>query len=110
MIDVSDGLAPEVAHICELSKKGAAIHKEKIPISKQTNMSADLLKKDPYDFALYGGEDFELVFTVSKSKFKNLQKELKFSVVGKILPKKEGIYLLDKGRKKKLGKGYDHFA
>lgn len=110
MIDVSDGLASEVKHICELSKKGAVIYREKIPISKQTKLAADLVKKDTLDFALHGGEDFELVFTVSKKNLESLKNELKFSVVGKILPKKEGIYLLDKGRKKKLGRGYDHFA
>lgn len=110
MIDVSDGLASEVKHICELSKKGAVIYREKIPISKQTKLAADLMKKDTLDFALHGGEDFELVFTVSKKNLESLKNELKFSVVGKILPKKEGIYLLDKGRKKKLGRGYDHFA
>ena len=110
MIDVSDGLASEVKHICELSKKGAVIYREKIPISKQTKLAADLVKKDTLDFALHGGEDFELVFTVSKKNLESLKNELKFSVVGKILHKKEGIHLLDKGRKKKLGKGYDHFT
>lgn len=110
MIDVSDGLASEVKHICELSKKGAVIYREKIPISKQTKLAADLVKKDTLDFALHGGEDFELVFTVSKKNLESLKNELKFSVVGKILHKKEGIHLLDKGRKKKLGKGYDHFS
>jgi thiamine-monophosphate kinase len=110
IIDVSDGLASEVGHICELSNKGAVIHRENIPISKQTRLAAELVKKDPLDFALHGGEDFELVFTVSKKKLENLRRELKVSVVGKILPKKEGIHLLDNGRKRKLGKGYNHFA
>ena len=109
MIDVSDGLAPEVSHICDLSGKGAVIWKDKIPISRQTKMSADLLKKDPHDFALYGGEDFELVFTVPKNKLNKI-KGIKFSVVGQILPKKQGLYLEDNGKKKKLAKGYDHFA
>lgn len=110
MIDVSDGLSSEVVHICKLSRKGAVIHKEKIPISKQTKLAAGLLKKDPIDFALHGGEDFELVFTVSRKNLDKLRRKLKFSVVGKILPKREGIHLLDKGRKRKLGKGYDHFS
>ncbi len=110
MIDVSDGLSSEVVHICKLSRKGAVIHREKIPISKQTKLAAGLLKKDPIDFALHGGEDFELVFTVSRKNLDKLRRKLKFSVVGKILPKREGIHLLDKGRKRKLGKGYDHFS
>ncbi|UCC91552.1 MAG: thiamine-phosphate kinase [Candidatus Aenigmatarchaeota archaeon] len=110
MIDVSDGLASEVSHICGLSRKGALINREKIPISKQTKLAAELVKKDPVDFALHGGEDFELVFTVSRKNLDKLRRKLKFSVVGKILPKSDGIYLLDKGRKRKLGKGYDHFS
>ena len=111
MIDVSDGLASEVGHICELSKKGAEIYKEKIPISKQTKSSAKILRKDPYDFALYGGEDFELVFTISEKNLEKLENKFRnFSVVGKILPKKRGIFLLEGDAKKSLGKGYDHFG
>lgn len=108
MIDVSDGLAPEVRHICELSKKGAVIWKEKIPVSKRTKESAKILGKDPRDFALYGGEDFELVFTLPEKNVKKI-KGVKFSVVGKILPESEGIILLERGEKREMGKGYDHF-
>ncbi len=110
MIDVSDGLASEVKHICELSKRGAVIYREKIPVSKQTKLAARLLGKDPVDFALYGGEDFELVFTIPEKHLSKLKGKLKFSVVGKILPEKEGIYLMENGRKRRLGKGYDHFS
>ena len=111
MEDVSDGLASEVINICNESKTGALIYKNKIPINKNTIKDSKKIKKDPYDFALYGGEDFELVFTINKNnlkKLKNLNK-IKYSIVGKILPKKDGIYLLDKGRKRKLRYGYEHF-
>jgi len=107
MEDVSDGLAQEIRNICDASKKGAVIYREKIPISKNVINDAKKIKKDPYGFALYGGEDFELVFTISKDNFKKLKN--KVYVVGKILNKKEGIYLLDKNKKFKLRKGYDHF-
>ena len=83
-----------------------------IPINKNTITDSKKLDKNPYDFALYGGEDFELVFTINKKSFKKLDKlknRVKFAVVGKILPKKEGIYLLDKGKKMKLRHGYEHF-
>ncbi len=110
MIDVSDGLAPEIGHICEMSKVGAIVYKEKIPISKQTLTAAGLVKKDAIDFALHGGEDYELVFTISEKNLKMLKKKFKnFSVAGKILAKGDGVYLLDNGKKKPLGKGYDHF-
>ena len=110
MIDVSDGLAPEVGHICESSRVGAVVYKEKIPISTSTRSAAELLKADAYDFALHGGEDYELVFTVSQKNLTKLKAKFKaFTIVGKILPKKSGIYLLENGKKKNLGKGYDHF-
>lgn len=110
MIDVSDGLASEARHICEMSKVGAVIYKEKIPISALTKKAAKSVNKDAYGFALYGGEDFELVFTVpvkNISIMRTLMPELR--VVGKILHKNSGIFLLDKNRKIKLEEGYDHF-
>jgi len=109
MEDVSDGLASEVLNICDESNLGAVIYKEKIPINKTTINDAKKVKKNAYDYALYGGEDFELVFTVNKNKLKSLKNKSKYTVVGKILPKKQGIYLLDKNKKKKLSHGYDQF-
>ncbi|MFC1690770.1 thiamine-phosphate kinase [Nanoarchaeota archaeon] len=109
MIDVSDGLASEVKHICEMSKTGAVIFKDCIPLDKSTRKAAEIVSKDPYDFALSGGEDFELVFTLSKKNYeKNKSKLRDCFVVGKILDKKKGIYLFD-GVKKELAGGYDHF-
>jgi thiamine-monophosphate kinase len=112
MEDVSDGLASEVINICSESNLGAVIYKEKVPLSKTTINDAKKVKKDAYDFALYGGEDFELVFTINKNKLKKLNKikgKVKFTIVGKILKKKEGIYLLERGKKRRLTYGYEHF-
>jgi thiamine-monophosphate kinase len=110
MIDVSDGLGSEVRHICEESNVGAEVYYEKIPVSKETFFTAKKLKMNAFDFALYGGEDFELVFTVPEKKLKKLKREFSdFTVIGKILPKKEGVYLLKKEKKLPLKKGFDHF-
>ncbi|MBD3164220.1 thiamine-phosphate kinase [Candidatus Woesearchaeota archaeon] len=110
MIDVSDGLASEVEHICEQSNKGAEIYYDKIPISANTAESAKKLGQNARDFALYGGEDFELVFTVAENNIGKLKKEFSdFSVVGKILAKERGIYLLRKNKKSRLKKGFEHF-
>nr|AQS32382.1 hypothetical protein [uncultured archaeon] len=112
MEDVSDGLASEIINICSESKTGAVIYKEKIPLSRTTINDAKKVGKDAYDYALFGGEDYELVCTINKNKFKNLEKinkKIKFKIVGKILPRKQGVYLLDKGNKKKLSYGYEHF-
>jgi len=126
MIDVSDGLASEVKHMCEMSQTGATVEKKKIPISRNTFNLAGKLKKDAYDFALHGGEDFELVFTIPKNKLKKIKTKCPITVVGKITSKKQGVWLVDgklenhktkpakttkQNRKQKtpLGGGYDHF-
>jgi len=105
MIDVSDGLASEIERICEQSNVGAIIFKNNIPLDDSTIKAASVVGKDPYDFALYGGEDFELVYTVSE---KNLSK-VKGFLVGEIT-KKKGIRIYSKGKERLLKKhGYDHF-
>jgi len=105
MIDVSDGLASEVQHICEQSKCGAIIYADNIPVEDETRRAAKANNKDPISYALYGGEDFELVFTVSE---KNLGK-VKGFLVGEIT-KRKGVYLYSKGKEKLISKGgYDHF-
>lgn len=111
LIDVSDGLASEVKHICEQSGMGAVLIKEKIPLSFITKRAAKKVKKDPYDFALYGGEDFELVFTLPGELLPKLQDVLnkKVYVVGRIVHGFRGIHMLDNGKKVSLKKGYDHF-
>ena len=111
MIDVSDGLGSEVAHICEESGTGARIDWEKIPLSKETIEAARTLSDEPQQYALYGGEDFELVFTIPQENIPDLKKEfLDFTVVGEILPKEDGIYILKEGRALEMKRGYDHFA
>ena len=105
MIDVSDGLSSEVRHICEESELGAEIEKKKVPISDRTKKTGKKLNIDPMKWALYGGEDFELVFTIPPEKISNIEDENPI-VVGKII--EEVLYLID-GEKKELGEGYDHF-
>lgn len=108
MEDVSDGLASEVRNICRASGKGAVIFAEKVPIAAETKKAAKAMGNSALDYALFGGEDFELVFTCNK---KNLKKLGKFgAVVGKIIKGKK-IYLEKDGKQKELEKfGYDHFA
>jgi thiamine-monophosphate kinase len=102
MTDVSDGLASEVRNICRQSNTGAELYKNSIPLSKGIRETAAVLGDDPYDYALYGGEDFALIYTVSPDN----QNDIVGTVVGKIT---DGNHLLLDG--KPLAKfGYDHFA
>ncbi|MGQ9610799.1 MAG: thiamine-phosphate kinase [bacterium] len=63
MIDISDGVSSEINHICEQSGISAKIFMKDIPLSENTRKVASLVGKNPYDYALYGGEDYELLFT-----------------------------------------------
>ena len=69
MIDVSDGLASEIFHICKQSGLGAAIYEDKLPIDKETFETAAEFVIDPNTCALNGGEDYELLFTISQIGF-----------------------------------------
>jgi len=108
MEDVSDGLAAEVKNICLQSNCGAEIFAGKVPIAGNVKKAALAVKKSALDFALFGGEDFELVFTVAK---KNLRKAEKLGfLVGRIVKGKK-IFLLEAGKRKELKKGgFDHFS
>ncbi|MCK5039650.1 MAG: thiamine-phosphate kinase [Candidatus Aenigmarchaeota archaeon] len=116
MDDISDGLATETREICEASNVGAIIYKQKIPTSKATEELLRSIKKDTKETALYGGEDYELLFTTKKENEKiiidTLKKQTGTSVttIGKIT-KEKSIYLIDEeGKKQELKKtGYDHF-
>ncbi|MGA2915092.1 MAG: thiamine-phosphate kinase [Sedimentisphaerales bacterium] len=71
MIDISDGLSTDLNHICRLSKKGAIIFSDKIPVSKNAK---------GLNAALNDGEDFELLFTIPKKKFERLKKQWNFKI------------------------------
>lgn len=109
MIDLSDGLASGIKRIIEASLAGAFIYEEKIPLSKGIKDTSS---------ALYDGEDFELLFTLSAKEACRLkQKHLKplktkVTEIGIIVNKREGFKIIDKEGKKRpvsLKKGFKHF-
>ncbi len=115
MNDISDGLATETKEICEASQVGAVIYKDRIPTSPATDELLKKISKDTKETALYGGEDFELLFTAKEQDTKKIidtlkkQTGTKATIIGKITKEKE-IYLVDKNKKTELKKtGYDHF-
>jgi thiamine-monophosphate kinase len=64
MIDVSDGLAADLGHVLAASHLGALIEAQALPLDAATREVAQALGRDPIDLALYGGDDYELLFTV----------------------------------------------
>jgi len=106
MIDISDGLASDIKHICEQSRCGAIIYKDKIPIKNEVRQIAKTLGEDEYNYALFGGEDFQLVYTVSKN---NLNKVDGF-LIGEITKDKKIKLVSNTGENLIKEKGYDHFS
>ena len=106
MIDISDGLASEINHICNESNTGAIINKNTIPLTEETKRIATLTNKDPYEYALNGGEDFQLLCTISLD---NIDK-VPGIIIGKIVEKEQGVSITQNNEKKILQGGYDHFT
>ncbi|WP_316799158.1 thiamine-phosphate kinase [Pedobacter frigidisoli] len=96
MIDVSDGLASEILHIAEQSDKGVTIYEEKIPLDPMTYETARELGLDPTVCALSGGEDYELLFTISQDDYKKLKHDVDITVIGHITDKNSGCKMVSK--------------
>jgi len=94
MIDISDGLASEILHICKKSFKGCAIYENKIPIDTQTYNTAMEFGMLPSVAALNGGEDYELLFTIKQSDYDKIKQIKNISVIGHIRDKNSGCSLI----------------
>ena len=110
MIDLSDGLSVDLAHIREESRVGAEIEASRIPISSALERFA----RDPLALALNGGEDYELLFTVKPAKsaaVEQLASKFRLTRIGRITAGKK-IFLIGPGKKKKplRSGGFEHFV
>lgn len=115
-IDLSDGLAGDLRHLCEQSAVGAEVEITRLPYSAALQAYAGLHRKDPAEMALIGGEDYELLFTVHPSdvaKLSRLHRRLgcRFSCIGGIRAKRYGLKLRDRrGTVRPLVvQSYEHF-
>jgi len=96
MIDISDGLASEILHICHQSGTGAIVFDENIPIDDQTYLAADEFMMSPITAALNGGEDYELLFTVRPQEFEKLANHARITAIGYLTPDPKQIVLATK--------------
>ena len=104
MIDISDGLSQDLGHILKQSKVGAIIYEDLIPLNRQARSFRE---------ALFMGEDFELLFTLSHKEAKRLLKKNTglFKPIGEITDQKYVLRLVEKRNKEKIirPKGFQHF-
>lgn len=96
MIDVSDGLASEILHICKASNVGCKLYEDKIPIDQMTYDTAREFGLDPTVCALSGGEDYELLFTIAQSDYDKIKGQMDLSVIGYITEPAEGTIMISK--------------
>jgi thiamine-monophosphate kinase len=99
MIDVSDGLASEILHICKASQKGCCLYEDKLPIDQSTHDLSAEFGILPSVAALNGGEDYELLFTVKQSDYEKIKQMKDITVIGYITDKNSGCQLITKDEK-----------
>ncbi|WP_375436588.1 thiamine-phosphate kinase [uncultured Hymenobacter sp.] len=112
MIDISDGLASEVLHLCQASNTGARIFSENLPIANPTLEVAEEFNLDPIMCMLNGGEDYELLFTVPLAAHQLLKNHPDITIIGHMVEKSEGTNLITKsGQPVPLrAQGFNHFG
>ncbi|KMQ72311.1 thiamine-phosphate kinase [Chryseobacterium koreense] len=112
MIDVSDGLSSETLHLSDQSKVGFRIYEEKIPLDSLTIATAEELNLNPVMCALNGGEDYELLFTISPNDFEKIKNHPDFTVIGHAVEMEQGNFLVARGSNELIAlnaQGWDAF-
>jgi thiamine-monophosphate kinase len=110
MIDISDGLSSELLHICKQSEVGCTIYEEKLPIHEQTTEGASKFGIAATTCALNGGEDYELLFTISPENFEKIKECDLLNIIGHITKPEEGKVLITNGnnRVELTAQGWNH--
>ncbi|MFY0599234.1 MAG: thiamine-phosphate kinase [Cyclobacteriaceae bacterium] len=111
MIDVSDGLASDLFHICKQSGLGAAVYEDKIPIDKETYETAAEFSIDPNTCALNGGEDYELLFTISQDDFEKIKNHPDIHTIGYMHGAEKGKVMVTRNNNTipLVAQGWKHF-
>jgi thiamine-monophosphate kinase len=96
MIDISDGLASEILHLCDQSGVGCNLYEDKIPLDPMTFERAREFHLDPTLCALSGGEDYELLFTININDFDKVKGNPDITVIGHMTEKSSGVNMVSK--------------
>lgn len=114
MIDISDGLVGDLRHMAEASHVGACLYLPSLPLSSSSVEAASLLGADPYWWALHGGEDYELLFTVPPGREQEAIHLLRAttgvrcSVVGEVLPEASGLLVQNRDGRREPIEAFAH--
>ena len=112
MIDVSDGLASEIMHLCQQSEVGMQVYEDKLPIDKLTISTADEFQVSATTLALNGGEDYELLFTVSQADYEKIKNHADIHTIGYAQEAGKGINLVTANEQMVpiRAQGWNHFG
>lgn len=97
MIDISDGLSSEIIHLCKQSHVGVELYENKIPLDPQVISTCEEFKIDSTTIALNGGEDYELLMTISQKDYTKIKANPNFTVIGYITENEKGMHLITRG-------------
>ncbi len=100
MIDISDGLSSEIIHLCTNSNVGCDLYENKIPLDPQVISTCEEFNLDSTTVALNGGEDYELLFTVSQEDFPKIKANPNLSIIGYITEASTGMHLVTRAETK----------
>ncbi|RKE98691.1 thiamine-phosphate kinase [Ichthyenterobacterium magnum] len=112
MIDISDGLSSEIIHICKQSKVGCDLYENKIPLDPQVISTCEEFKIDSTTIALNGGEDYELLMTISQEDFPKIKANPNLTVIGFITEESRGMHLVTRGESRipLIAKGWNSLS
>jgi thiamine-monophosphate kinase len=113
MIDISDGLSTDLHHLCERSMVGAMIYSDRIPLPRVPSSQINRFSSAPLSYALNGGEDYELLFTVPQRLRRKVPRSIRglpVHEIGHITSETGVCWLCQGGRRSRLSPcGFDHF-
>lgn len=100
MIDISDGLSSEIMHLCKHSKVGCDLYENKIPLDPQVISTCEEFDIDSTTVALNGGEDYELLMTISQEDFPKIKANPNLTVIGFMTDESVGMHLVTRAETK----------
>jgi len=100
MIDVSDGISSEIIHLCKQSKVGVDLYETKIPLDPQVISTCEEFNLDSTTIALNGGEDYELLMTISQEDFPKIKGNPNLTVIGYMTEEDRGMHLVTRAEEK----------